>query len=139
MGFSRRYEQSTSHLFKRDVPSSCASRVSPTCLQALYGIPKTRASRSSITLAVAGFLDEFANETDLATFLNISQDLADRRSEVMLALEKLEGPDVSVTESHSALGIVNLDGLFCLGQAYVALRRVKSLNDLLVTNAPDDI
>lgn len=66
------------------VPASCASTITPSCLQvsafqviyssgqlstgfvqALYGIPTTRATQSSNTLGVSGFTDQFANQADL--------------------------------------------------------------------------
>lgn len=42
-------------------PSSCASVVTPACLQALYGIPTTPATESSNVLGVTGFIDQYAN------------------------------------------------------------------------------
>ncbi len=42
-------------------PASCASTVTPACLEALYGIPTTRATQSSNRLGVSGFIDQFAN------------------------------------------------------------------------------
>ncbi len=41
-------------------PSSCNSIVTPACLQALYGIPATRATQSTNHLGVSGFIDQFA-------------------------------------------------------------------------------
>ena len=40
--------------------------IDPTCLQNLYGIPTTLATQSSNTLAVSGFINEFANKADLS-------------------------------------------------------------------------
>ncbi|KAJ7063829.1 family S53 protease-like protein [Mycena amicta] len=55
----------------RAVPASCANIVNPACLQALYGIPATKATSSATgnTLGVAGYIDQFANSNDLALFL----------------------------------------------------------------------
>ncbi|KAF8952094.1 family S53 protease-like protein [Flammula alnicola] len=53
----------------RVVPASCRTIVTPSCLQALYGIPTTRATQSSNTLGVSGFIDQFANQADLTLFL----------------------------------------------------------------------
>ncbi|KAK0502015.1 family S53 protease-like protein [Armillaria luteobubalina] len=50
-------------------PSSCNDMVTPACLQALYGIPATRATQSSNRIAVPGFLNQFAQTADLQTFL----------------------------------------------------------------------
>ncbi|GJJ71782.1 tripeptidyl-peptidase I [Entomortierella parvispora] len=63
------FTQATSRLLKRRPPQSCNNHVTPACIQALYGIPKTRATQASNTIAVAGFLNEFANRADLASFL----------------------------------------------------------------------
>ncbi|KAI0828533.1 family S53 protease [Trametes gibbosa] len=51
------------------VPSSCSSTITPTCLQALYGIPNTPATVKTNTLGVSGFIGQFANQADLRTFL----------------------------------------------------------------------
>lgn len=47
------------------VPASCASTVTPACLQALYGIPTARATSGGSTLGVSGFIQQFANQADL--------------------------------------------------------------------------
>ena len=45
-------------------------------MQALYGIPATLATQSSNGLGVSGFIDQFAQEADLQTFLaNFRTDL----------------------------------------------------------------
>jgi tripeptidyl-peptidase-1 len=51
------------------VPSSCAKTVTPACLQALYGIPTDPATQSDNTLAVTGYIKQYANQADLADFL----------------------------------------------------------------------
>ncbi|KAF7304219.1 Serine protease S53 [Mycena indigotica] len=55
----------------RAVPSSCASIVTPACVQALYGVPATKSNHSATgnTLGVSGYIDQFANSNDLALFL----------------------------------------------------------------------
>ncbi|KAJ7493844.1 family S53 protease [Mycena latifolia] len=59
------------------VPASCSSIVNPACLEALYGIPTTKATSSaSNVIAVAGYIDQFANSADLGSFLrNLRPDL----------------------------------------------------------------
>lgn len=47
------------------VPASCASTITPACLQALYGIPTTPATTTSNKLGVSGYIEQFANEADL--------------------------------------------------------------------------
>ena len=47
------------------VPASCATTITPSCLQALYGIPTTPATVSTNQLGVSGFIEQFANQADL--------------------------------------------------------------------------
>ncbi|KAJ7170953.1 family S53 protease [Mycena filopes] len=49
--------------------TSCASSVTPACLQNIYGIPTTAATESTNSIAVAGFIEQFAQTADLKTFL----------------------------------------------------------------------
>ncbi|OCH90803.1 family S53 protease [Obba rivulosa] len=51
------------------VPSSCATSITPACLQGLYGIPTTPATQPSNKIGVAGFIEQYANEADLMQFL----------------------------------------------------------------------
>ena len=39
---------------RQDVPASCASSITPACLQAMYGIPTTPATQSTNQIAVSG-------------------------------------------------------------------------------------
>ncbi|KAI0823344.1 family S53 protease [Trametes gibbosa] len=57
------------NLTSNAVPASCATTITPACLQALYGIPATPATQKSNTLGVSGFIEQFANQQDLKTFL----------------------------------------------------------------------
>ncbi|KAJ6573476.1 subtilisin-like protein [Mycena vulgaris] len=51
---------------------SCSDVVTPACLETLYNIPPTAATRNSgSTMAVTGYNNEFANAADLSTFLNL--------------------------------------------------------------------
>ncbi|TFY73160.1 hypothetical protein EWM64_g10852, partial [Hericium alpestre] len=45
--------------------SSCASAITPACLQAMYNIPSTPATQPTNQLAVTGFVEQYANEADL--------------------------------------------------------------------------
>ncbi|ORX97124.1 subtilisin-like protein [Basidiobolus meristosporus CBS 931.73] len=56
-------------LAKRQIPPTCNGQVTPACIQALYGVPSSRAKDAKNTIVVAGFLNEFANKADLAIFL----------------------------------------------------------------------
>ncbi|KAI0646520.1 family S53 protease [Trametes meyenii] len=59
------------------VPASCVNTITPSCLQALYGIPAALATQKSNTLGVSGFIEQFANQQDLKTFItNFRPDLA---------------------------------------------------------------
>ncbi|KZV99716.1 hypothetical protein EXIGLDRAFT_745985 [Exidia glandulosa HHB12029] len=52
------------------VPASCNTTITPACLQALYSIPARLSSPTSPSgIAVAGFSNQFASNTDLTTFL----------------------------------------------------------------------
>ncbi|EIW56150.1 family S53 protease [Trametes versicolor FP-101664 SS1] len=59
------------------VPASCATTTTPTCLQALYGIPTTPGPvKTNNTCCVSGYIEQWANEQDLRTFLtNLSPDI----------------------------------------------------------------
>ncbi|EIN08102.1 subtilisin-like protein [Punctularia strigosozonata HHB-11173 SS5] len=77
------------NLSSRAVPASCASTVTPACLQALYGIPTTKATQSTNKLAVSGFIEQFANAADLKTFLTDFR--TDMSSSTTFTLETLDG------------------------------------------------
>ncbi|KAJ7733969.1 family S53 protease [Mycena metata] len=71
------------------LPGSCTDTLTPACLQELYSIPTTPATQKSNTLGVAGFLDQFANQADLTTFLTTLR--KDINSSTTFALETLDG------------------------------------------------
>jgi tripeptidyl-peptidase I len=50
---------------KRDIPASCNSTITPSCLQDIYGIPATPAKEKSSTLLVTGYAGQFAQTADL--------------------------------------------------------------------------
>ncbi|KZV99446.1 hypothetical protein EXIGLDRAFT_712134 [Exidia glandulosa HHB12029] len=54
---------------RQSIPAGCDSTITPACLQALYGIPTTPATQSTNVLGVSGFIQQFANRQDLASFL----------------------------------------------------------------------
>ncbi|OSD02191.1 family S53 protease [Trametes coccinea BRFM310] len=56
-------------LTARAIPASCATTITPACLQAIYNIPSTPATVSSNKLAVSAFEGENANQADLKAFL----------------------------------------------------------------------
>ncbi|TFY79415.1 hypothetical protein EWM64_g4597 [Hericium alpestre] len=58
-----------SNLTADAAPASCGTAFTLTCAQQLYGIPSAPATRSSNRIAVAGFIDQWANLADLKSFL----------------------------------------------------------------------
>ncbi|KZV93723.1 subtilisin-like protein [Exidia glandulosa HHB12029] len=52
------------------IDDSCSQEITPTCIQQLYGIPSgSNGGSGKVTLAVGGFIDQYANHADLSTFL----------------------------------------------------------------------
>ncbi|THH18975.1 hypothetical protein EW146_g2121 [Bondarzewia mesenterica] len=66
-----------SNLTSNGVPSSCSSNITPSCLQAMYGIPTTVATESSNELAsdLTSFLTSF--RTDLSSSTTFTLDSVD--------------------------------------------------------------
>ncbi|KAK7025066.1 family S53 protease [Favolaschia claudopus] len=94
--------------------ASCATSVTPTCLQTLYGIPTTPATQSSNSIAVSGFIEQFAQKVDLASFLSSFRKDVD--SSTTFALQTLDGGEN--TQSAAAAGIeANLDIQYTVGIA----------------------
>ncbi|KAF7979708.1 hypothetical protein HWV62_41050 [Athelia sp. TMB] len=103
----------------RAVPSSCAKTVTPACLQDLYGIPTALATESSSTLAVAGFLGQYAQKADLKSFLTSLR--PDLPSSTTFALDTLDfgsdpqgtsdaGDEAGVPVTFVSAGDINFDG-----------------------------
>lgn len=106
--------EETTDLESRAVPSSCNTVVTPACLQALYSIPTTLATQSSNKLGVSGFIQQFANQADLKTFLTAFR--PDLSSSTTFALQTLDGG--SNPQSSSQAGIeANLDTQYTVGIA----------------------
>ncbi|KJA14174.1 hypothetical protein HYPSUDRAFT_80924 [Hypholoma sublateritium FD-334 SS-4] len=107
-------QESSSNLESRAVPASCNTVVTPACLQALYGIPTTPATQSTNKLGVSGFLDQFANQADLARFLkSFRPDLA---STTTFALQTLDGGANTQTPADAG-DEANLDTQYTVGIA----------------------
>ena len=104
---------SEQNLTTRAVPSSCAQTVTPACLQAMYGIPTTSATQSSNVLGVSGFIEQFANQADLQTFLrNLRPDLVG----TTFSLQTLDGGQ-NPQDSNQAGVEANLDIQYTVGVA----------------------
>ncbi|KAI0356281.1 family S53 protease [Trametes cingulata] len=96
------------------VPASCATTITPACLQALYGIPATLATVKSNTLGVSGFIEQFANQQDLRTFLQRFR--PDLPSTTTFTTQTLDGG--SNPQQLSQAGIeADLDTQYTLGVA----------------------
>ncbi|CAK5269875.1 unnamed protein product [Mycena citricolor] len=96
------------------VPASCATTVTPACLQAMYGIPTTLATQKSNSIAVAGFIEQFAQTRDLSSFLTRFR--TDLPSTTTFALRTFDGG--ANTQSASQAGIeANLDIQYTVGVA----------------------
>ncbi|CDO74350.1 hypothetical protein BN946_scf184645.g6 [Trametes cinnabarina] len=77
------------------VPASCSSTITPACLQVLYGIPTTPAKVSSNQLGVSGFIEQFANEADLKTFLtDFRPDIPSTTTFMLQTLDGGENPQI---------------------------------------------
>jgi len=71
------------------VPSSCATLVTPACLEAQYGIPASVPSQTASQIGVSGFIQQFAQKTDLSSFVQtLRPDLSPSTS---FALQTLDG------------------------------------------------
>ena len=51
------------------LPARCVDGIDPGCVQALYNFPTAPASAPNNSLAVSGFINEIANQTDLTVRL----------------------------------------------------------------------
>ncbi|OBZ67228.1 Tripeptidyl-peptidase sed3 [Grifola frondosa] len=106
---SRRASEASS----TDIPASCASTITPACLQAIYNIPTTPATSSSNQLAVTGFEFQFANQADLQTFLTDFR--SDMPSTTSFTLVSVDG---GINNQSSPAGVeANLDIQYAVGIA----------------------
>ncbi|KAJ6487201.1 family S53 protease [Mycena vitilis] len=96
--------------------ASCATSITPACLQSLYKIPTTPATEpiSKNSIAVAGFIDQFAQTADLKSFLKSFR--TDISSSTTFKLQTLDGG--KNTQSASKAGVeANLDIQYTIGVA----------------------
>ena len=56
---------SSKNITSRAAPASCATSITPTCLQEEYGIPTAAGPSPASQIAVSGFIEQFANQADL--------------------------------------------------------------------------
>ncbi|KAF7365748.1 Family S53 protease [Mycena venus] len=97
-----------------DATPSCATTLTPACLQSLYGIPTTRATESSNTIAVSGFIEQYANKADLTSFLKKFR--TDISSSTTFTLQTLDGGSDPQTASKAGVE-ANLDIQYTVGVA----------------------
>lgn len=97
-----------------DAASSCADTITPACLQSLYNIPSTPATQTSNTLGVSGFSDQYANQADLATFLETYR--TDMSSDTTFTVETLDGGS-DPQDGSDAGDEANLDTQYTVGLA----------------------
>ncbi|KAJ7739828.1 subtilisin-like protein [Mycena metata] len=94
--------------------NSCDTDVTPDCLQTLYNIPTTPATQASNSIAVAGFIDQFAQKSDLQQFLTALR--PDLSPETTFSLETLDGG--ANTQGAAEAGVeANLDIQYTVGVA----------------------
>jgi tripeptidyl-peptidase-1 len=48
-----------------EIAASCATTVTPACVQALYGLPTGKANATGNALTVTGYIDQYAQNADL--------------------------------------------------------------------------
>ncbi|KAJ7066405.1 family S53 protease-like protein [Mycena amicta] len=87
--------------------------VTPATLQSLYGIPTTPATQKSNSIAVSGFIEQFAQQADLQSFLtNFRTDINPKTT---FALQTLDGGQN--TQSARQAGTEALDIQYTVGIA----------------------
>ncbi|PCH43829.1 subtilisin-like protein [Wolfiporia cocos MD-104 SS10] len=96
------------------IDPSCANAITPSCLQAIYGIPTTPATQSSNRLGVAGYDDQWANTADLQTFLKTYR--PDMSYNTTFSLQTLDGGTNNQTEADAGVE-ANLDIQYTVGLA----------------------
>ncbi|KAJ7245337.1 family S53 protease-like protein [Mycena rebaudengoi] len=96
------------------VPASCATQITPSCLQSMYGIPATPATQTSNKLGVSGFIEQWANSLDLRAFLTSLR--TDVSPTTTFTLQTLDGGINSQTRSQAGIE-ANLDIQYTIGVA----------------------
>ncbi|KAJ6585599.1 family S53 protease [Mycena capillaripes] len=96
--------------------ASCATTITPSCLQSLYKIPTTSATepKSKNSIAVAGFIDQFARRADLKSFLQSFRSNMD--DTITFTTQELDGGKNSQGASQAGIE-ANLDIQYTIGVA----------------------
>ncbi|KIK66624.1 hypothetical protein GYMLUDRAFT_257458 [Collybiopsis luxurians FD-317 M1] len=95
-------------------PPSCPLVITPACLQALYGIPATKATQTSNVLGVSGFHSQGPQRLDLRAFLTILR--PDIPPNTTYTLETIDGGS-NPQGSSDAAGEGNYDIQYTVGVA----------------------
>ncbi|KAJ7751459.1 subtilisin-like protein [Mycena metata] len=87
--------------------------ITPACIQTLYGIPATAATRSDNVLLVTGYANEFAQNADLAEFLSLLRpDISPNKTFTVLTTDNgTNTQDANVTSSEANLDIQYAAGI----------------------------
>ncbi|KAJ7490735.1 family S53 protease [Mycena latifolia] len=105
---------SASAASSNDTATSCATTITPECLQSLYEIPTAAATQSSNSIAVAGFIEQFARRADLKHFLKAFR--SDMKEATTFITQKIDGG--RNPQNASIAGIeANLDIQYTIGVA----------------------
>ncbi|KAJ7093501.1 family S53 protease [Mycena epipterygia] len=96
------------------VPASCATTITPACLQAIYNIPTTAATQSTNKLGVSGFIEQFANSADLKEFLTSFR--TGISSSTTFTLQTLDGGVNTQTRADAGIE-ADLDTQYTIGLA----------------------
>ncbi|CAK5267479.1 unnamed protein product [Mycena citricolor] len=92
----------------------CANGISPACISQLYGVPQTPATQKSNSIAVSGFIGQFAQTSDLTSFLQ--QARPDVSAKTTFALQTLDGGQ-NLQGAQNAGVEANLDIQYTVGVA----------------------
>ncbi|KAI0046357.1 family S53 protease [Auriscalpium vulgare] len=109
-----KFKPTAKNLTSDAAPTSCNTAFTPICLQELYGIPTTRATQSSNKLAVSGFIEQYAQQADLKSFLTkYRTDLSSSTTFTLQTLDRGSNP-----QGVNQAGIeANLDVQYTVGVA----------------------
>ncbi|GJJ09773.1 hypothetical protein Clacol_003997 [Clathrus columnatus] len=113
--FTPKSSKTTSAPTPNAAPTACnVNEVDPACIQALYGVPATAGSQTASKIGVSGFIDQFAQNADLSSFLKAFR--PDLTPAPTFALQTLDGG--TNTQNKRDAGIeANLDTQYTIGVA----------------------
>ncbi|GJJ09797.1 hypothetical protein Clacol_004021 [Clathrus columnatus] len=96
-------------------PAACnVTAVNPACIQALYGIPATAGSQTASQIGVTGFLDQFAQNADLSSFLEVFR--PDLTPAPAFTVQSIDGGTDTQGPGNASIG-ANLEIQYTIGVA----------------------